>query len=141
MEHFEADLKYVMQNFDTDKDILDDYKIGEDFISHIIDGYLGKEGKTLVSVKKVEVCDGPNMSGISTSIILKFEAIVLLPWKVEEEIVMTIFVKTRAFRVYKELFAEMKEYLDHPVKGPYVLHEHQGEHDVGLTLTHRVWVL
>ena len=135
METFGADLMYVMQNQDSDKDILDNHKINKDFICHIVKEHFAKEETTVVSVKKVDVVDGPNTSSISTSIIVKFEVVVLPPWNVEEEIKMAMFVKTRTFRgpldlsvrlchkeieIYEELFADMKEYLDHPVKGPFI---------------------
>ena len=124
-----------MENYHTDNALHYDYQISTDFVFHIIEGYFAKEQTSLVSVKNVEVCDGPNISGVSTNIILSFEAVVLPPWNVEEERKMVIFVKTRAFRgplelsdklchkeiaIYEELFTDMKAFLDHPIKGPYV---------------------
>ena len=135
MEKFGSDLRFVMENYHTDLAVLCDYQISTDFVFHVIEGYFAKDQTSLVSVKNVEVSDGPNMSSVSTKIVISFEAIVLPPWDVEEERKMVIFVKTRAFRgplelserlchkeiaIYEKLFTDMKAFLDHPIKGPYV---------------------
>ena len=135
MEKFVSDLRDEMQTNDMDKTIQDCFDVNSDFICHVIEGYLAKDQTTIIAVKDVELVDVPKMSSVSTHTIIKFEAKVLPNWNVQEERKMVIFVKTPAFvgpvelsvrlchkeiAIYEELFADLKNFLYHPLKGPYI---------------------
>ena len=135
MDIFFSDLKTVMEKYSTDITVLDDYEVQKDFITEIIEPYFARDKTKVISVNDIQVFDGPTVSAISTYLSIKFDVVVVPDYNLEEEKKIMIFVKTPAFegpvelsaklcfkeiQVYKELFTDMRAFLDHPIKGPYM---------------------
>lgn len=135
MEKFLSDLKNVMEKYNADVTVLDEYEVDKDFITYVIEPYFAKDKTRVTSVDQVQVFDGPHVSTISTSLSIRFDVQVMPDYNIQEERNMMIFVKTPAFEgrvelaarlcykeieVYRDLFADMKAFLDHPIKGPYM---------------------
>ena len=134
MEKFLSDLKSVLVKYNDDITVLDEYEVDHDFIEHVIKPHFAKENTVVTSIDNIHVFDGPHVSAISTSLSVRCDVIILPDYNIQERKKIMIFVKTPTFEgrvesaarlcykeieVYRDLFADMKTFLDHPIKGPY----------------------
>ena len=134
MEKFLEDLEKILQKYNDDVTVLDDYEIEEAFIMEVMSSYYSKQKTKVLSIQNSHVFDGPNVSSISISLSIRFDVKILPDYNIEEIKKVNIFVKIPIFetpneaskmlcskevRVYDEFFKDLKEFHDHPIKGPF----------------------
>ena len=134
MEKFFGDLEKILQEYNDDVTVLDDYEIEEDFIMEVMSSYYSKQRTKVLSIHNSHVFDGPNVSSISISLSIRFDVKILPDYNIEDIKKVNIFVKIPIFenlneasrklcskevRVYDEFFKDLKEFHDHPIKGPF----------------------
>lgn len=134
MEKFFEDLEKILQKYNDDVTVLDDYEIDEAFIVEVMSSYYSKQKTKVLSIQNSHVFDGPNVSSISISLSIRFDVKILPDYNIEEVKKVNIFVKipifetpneaskmlcTKEVRVYDEFFKDLKEFHDHPIKGPF----------------------
>ena len=134
MEKFLEDLEKILQKYNDDVTVLDDYEIEEAFIMEVMSSYYSKQKTKVLSIRNSHVFDGPNVSSISISLSIRFDVKILPDYNIEEIKKVNIFVKIPIFetpneaskmlcskevRVYDEFFKDLKEFHDHPIKGPF----------------------
>ena len=134
MEKFFGDLEKILQKYNDDVTVLDDYEIDEAFIVEVMSSYYSKQKTKVLSIQNSNVFDGPNVSSISISLSIRFDVKILPDYNIEEVKKVNIFVKipifetpneaskmlcTKEVRVYDEFFKDLKEFHDHPIKGPF----------------------
>ena len=135
MEKFLSDLKNVLEKYNDDITALDEYEVDKEFINHIIEPYFSKQKTKVTSIENIQVFDGPHVSTVSTSLSIRFDLSLMPNYNIPEEKKMMVFLKIPAFeghadmaaklcdkevQVYRKLFTDMKHFLDHPIKGPYI---------------------
>ena len=134
MEKFLEDLEKILQKYNDDVTVLDDYEIEEAFIMEVMSSFYSKQKTKVLSIQNSHVFDGPNVSSISISLSIRFDVKILPDYNIEEIKKVNIFVKIPIFetpneaskmlcskevRVYDEFFKDLKEFHDHPIKGPF----------------------
>ena len=100
----------------------------------VMSSYYSKQKTKVLSIQNSHVFDGPNVSSISISLSIRFDVKILPDYNIEEIKKVNIFVKIPIFetpneaskmlcskevRVYDEFFKDLKEFHDHPIKGPF----------------------
>lgn len=134
MEKFFTDLRQVLERYNEDVTVLDDYEIESQFVQEIIRNHFEKENTQVLEIRDITVFDGPNVSSISISLSIRFDIKLLPDYKIEEQKKMNLFMKIPVFEepiitsqrlcskevsVYEDFFKDLKEFHDHPIKGPY----------------------
>ena len=134
MDKFLEDLEKILQKYNDDVTVLDDYEVEEAFILEVMVSYYSKQKTKVLSIQNIHVFDGPNVSSISISLSIRFDVRTLPDYNIEEINKVNIFVKIPIFetpnedskmlcskevRVYDEFFKDLKEFHDHPIKGPF----------------------
>ena len=134
MEKFFSDLKRVLEKYNKDVTVLDDYEIDSQFVEEIIKCHFETENTQVLEIKDITVFDGPNVGSISITLSIRFDIKLLPDYKIEEQKKMNLFLKIPVFEepiitsqrlcskevsVYEEFFKDLKEFHDHPIKGPY----------------------
>ena len=134
MEKFFYDLRTVLEKYNEDVTVLDDYEIESQFVQEIVKNYFEKENTQVLEIRDITVFDGPNVGSISISLSIRFDIKLLPDYKIEEQKKMNLFLKIPVFEepiitsqrlcskevnVYDDFFKDLKEFHDHPIKGPY----------------------
>ena len=135
MDKFYADIEAVLEKYNDDVTALDDYEVDREFIEEVIKSHYEKQNAKVLSLENIQVFDGPNVSSISISLSVRFDVKLLPDYNIEETKKQNIFIKIPIFeestrltsqklcfkeiKVYEEFFRDLKEFHDHPIKGPF----------------------
>ena len=134
MDKFFEDLKNILEKYNNDVTVLDDYELDESFVAEVMSGYYEKHKSKILSIQNIHVFDGPNVGTLSISLSVRFDIKILPHYNIEECKKVNIFVKIPVFdepsvtsrtlcskevRVYEDYLKDLKDFHDHPIKGPY----------------------